>query len=119
MNTYHAPQPQLRLLHVEDNLVDAELTHGQIRDQWPDCTITRVDTRDDFVTAVRRDEFDLILSDFTMPGFNGLEALDIARRQTTATPFMLASPLGNKNKVVTNWVETFHSLMALFLGSTK
>ncbi|HWA24140.1 MAG TPA: response regulator [Lacunisphaera sp.] len=100
MTPYHAPQPQLRVLHVEDNPIDAELTHGQIRDQWPDSAITRVDTRDDFITAVTHEDFDLILSDFTMPGFNGLEALDIARRQSVATPFMfLSGTIGEANAI--------------------
>ncbi|MES1166771.1 MAG: PAS domain-containing protein, partial [Pseudomonadota bacterium] len=90
----------MRLLHLEDNLKDAELIHFQVKAKWPDCEIRRVDTRTDFLAAVGRDDFDLILSDFSLPAFNGLEALGIARQQRPATPFVfLSGTIGEDNAV--------------------
>jgi CheY-like chemotaxis protein len=87
-----------RLLHLEDNLTDAELIAGQIGDEWPDCVIKRVDTRADFVAALGREQFDLILSDFSLPSFDGLAALDLARERGPDTPFIfLSGASGEKN----------------------
>jgi PAS domain S-box-containing protein len=81
----------LRLLHLEDSRADAELIRALIAEEWPECTIKRVDTRPDFVAALQHEEFDLILSDFTLPAFNGLEALAFVRERGLLTPFVFLS----------------------------
>lgn len=100
MNPTASAPPALRLLHLEDNLADAELIEMQITEEWPGCEIRRVDTRHDFLTAIQTAKFDLILSDFSLPGFNGLEALNLARHYTTDTPFIfLSGTIGEENAV--------------------
>ena len=90
----------LRLLHLEDNLSDAELISSQIGVEWPDCRIKRVDTRADFLAALRNEEFDLILSDFSLPAFDGLEALSLVKDMGSATPFLfLSGTIGEDNAV--------------------
>jgi len=81
----------LHFLHLEDNLPDAELISEVILQEWPHCRIDRVQTRTEFVSAIRGQSHDLILSDFTMPGFNGLSALAIAGRHCPDTPFIFLS----------------------------
>ncbi len=81
----------LHFLHLEDNLPDAELISEVILQEWPHCRIDRVQTRSEFVSALRGNRLDLILSDFTMPGFNGLSALAIAGRHCPDTPFIFLS----------------------------
>jgi PAS domain S-box-containing protein len=100
MNSGSPFSPALRILHLEDNLADAELIHAQIERQWPDLKVTLVDTRDGFLQALDSEEFDLILSDFTMPNFNGLKALELVRARGKATPFMFISgTIGEENAV--------------------
>jgi two-component system, cell cycle sensor histidine kinase and response regulator CckA len=90
----------LRLLHLEDNLADAELIRIQIKQEWPDCQIKLVDTRERFLAALHDEEFDLILSDFSLPAFNGLEALALVRDQGSTTPFVfLSGTIGEDNAV--------------------
>ena len=85
-------QPSLnRLLHLEDNRVDAELFWPEIRRAWPGCEIVRVDTERDFVAALETGGFELILSDFTLPSFDGLAALAIARERQPEIPFLFLS----------------------------
>ncbi len=86
-----AMNPRLRILNLEDNPMDAELNEAMISARWPHCEMTRVATREDFVAALEHDEFDLILSDYTIPGFNGREALTLARAKTQDTPFIFVS----------------------------
>ncbi|MDI1335806.1 MAG: response regulator [Lacunisphaera sp.] len=94
------PITTLRLLHLEDSLTDAELVRTQLTEEWPGCVIKRVDNRDDFIAALREGDFDLILSDFSLPAFNGLEALDLVRQHGSATPFVfLSGTIGEHNAV--------------------
>ena len=81
----------LRVLHLEDNSADAELSRTRIAETWPDSVILRVDNRPDFIAALERQEFDLVLSDFSLPAFNGLEALDLVRERGMTTPFLFLS----------------------------
>jgi PAS domain S-box-containing protein len=80
----------LRILHLEDSARDAELTEAMISARWPDCHFVRVDTREDFLAALEGD-VDLILSDYTMPGFSGRDALMIAREKRPEIPFLFVS----------------------------
>lgn len=92
--------PSLRLLHLEDNTADAELISMQIAEEWPDCKIRQVASREDFLAALAQEEYDLILSDFSLPAFNGLEALDLVRKTGSTTPFLfLSGTIGEDNAV--------------------
>lgn len=81
----------MKILHLEDNPHDAELVREQLLEEWPDCDIKAVATRNAFLSEVQHGEHDLILSDFTLASFNGLEALKIARNHRPDTPFIFLS----------------------------
>jgi len=81
----------LRVLNLEDSANDAELNQAMLSARWNDCVLVRVFTRSDFITALEQGGFDIILSDYTMPGFNGLEALTLARAKRPETPFVFVS----------------------------
>ncbi len=81
----------LYILHLEDSEADAELIEAMLRKQEIDCEIERVDTREDFVAGLDRDRLDLILSDFSIPGFDGLSALALAREKRPTVPFIFVS----------------------------
>ena len=82
---------QLKILLLEDVATDAELASCELQRAGIDCTTRRVETEDAFVRML--DEFrpDLILSDFTLPAFDGLTALDISRQKRPDTPFIFVS----------------------------
>ena len=91
---------RLRLLHLEDSPLDAELIRRQIEVEWPDCEIKRVDTKDAFIGALHDEDFDLILSDYSLPGFNGLDALRLVRRSKPILPFLfLSGTIGEDNAI--------------------
>jgi diguanylate cyclase (GGDEF)-like protein/PAS domain S-box-containing protein len=81
----------VRLLVVEDMPTEAEIAVRQLESGGFSCDWKRVDSE----AALRRylDEYkpDLILSDFTLPGFDGLSALEIARDLRPDTPFIFLS----------------------------
>ncbi|HWA86588.1 MAG TPA: response regulator [Opitutus sp.] len=81
----------MRILHLEDSGPDAELVAAKLTGAWPDCRIRRAATKDQFVTALETGDFDLILSDYTLHGFDGLSALELARVHCPAKPFVFLS----------------------------
>jgi len=81
----------LRILNLEDSRDDAELNHAMLAARWPQCQFTRVDRREDFVAALEEGNFDLILSDYTMPGFDGRTALSLAKEKRPEVPFLFVS----------------------------
>ncbi len=81
----------LRILHLEDNANDAELLRVMLERQGINCAIKRVETREAFQMALEREQFDLIISDFTLPSFDGLSALTIARQKRPEVPFVFVS----------------------------
>lgn len=81
----------MNVLHLEDDDTDAELFEAVLRKEWPECRITRRWTRGEFETALQLENYDIILSDYTMPNFDGLAALDLARSYCPDTPFLFLS----------------------------
>ncbi len=84
-------KPKLHILHLEDNANDAMLISGLLHQQGIVCEMERVQTRESFLAALERGECDVILSDFTLPGFNGLAALALAREKRPDVPFLFIS----------------------------
>lgn len=80
----------MNILHLEDNPHDAVVTHARLRQEWPDCHIDLVDNRQAFVAQLAR-AHDVVLSDFSMVNFNGLEALQLTREHEPDIPFIFLS----------------------------
>jgi len=89
--TDSAMKPTLQLLMVEDSAMDAELIARHLAKGGVIVDIQRVQTEPDFVSALQRRRPDLILSDFALPQFDGLRALDIALEHAPETPFIYVS----------------------------
>ena len=81
----------LQVLNLEDDAKDAELNAAMLSARWPDCHLVRVNNRADFLAALGHSDLDVILSDYTMPGFNGREALTLAREKCPEVPFIFVS----------------------------
>jgi signal transduction histidine kinase len=80
----------LRVLHLEDNAIDYEITLERLRHGGIDADMVRVQTEQEFRDALR-EPWDVILSDYNLPGFSGLEALEILRESGQLLPFILIS----------------------------
>jgi PAS domain S-box-containing protein len=80
----------LKILIVEDNPVDAELMLRQLRAEGREIQWERVDTEAAYLARLPAG-FDLILSDYQMPQFDGLRALQLLKRNEIDIPFILIS----------------------------
>jgi PAS domain S-box-containing protein len=81
----------LRLLILEDLASDAELMDFELRQANIDYSSHRVTSRDQFLAALEAEKPDVILSDFHVPGFDGLEALALAQAKYPEVPFIFVS----------------------------
>ena len=70
----------LRILYLEDEPKDAELVQATLEAANVACSVTRVETRPEFLGLLERGGFDLILADYTLPSFDGISALKVAKR---------------------------------------
>jgi PAS domain S-box-containing protein len=83
------PQP-LRVLVLEDNPNDAELVVGELRRAGFEPDWRRVDTEKDYLANLN-DGFDVILSDYAMPEFGGMRALELLKQRGLGIPFIIVS----------------------------
>src|SRR5437870_13828835 len=82
---------RLRILLVEDVADDAELARLELGRSGLHADQRVVDSEKAFVGALREFAPDVILSAFSMPGFDGMAALTLAREIRPDTPFMFVS----------------------------
>jgi hypothetical protein len=81
----------LHILHLEDDPHDAALIQSILKDEGIACTITRVEKRGDFVAALEHGGVDLVFSDFSLPAFDGLSAVEIVRARWPGLPVIVVS----------------------------
>ncbi|MFO0750329.1 MAG: response regulator, partial [Myxococcota bacterium] len=87
----------LRVLLVDDSATDVKLVVRAMRGQGRPLEHERVDGADDLRHALERVAWDVVLCDWSMPGFGALEALAIvrepspARRTSSDVPFVIVS----------------------------
>jgi sigma-B regulation protein RsbU (phosphoserine phosphatase) len=81
----------LRILHLEDDPIDAELVQATLAAEGIAAEVEVVATRTDFTAALERGGVELILADFALPTFDGMGALVIAREQHPDLPFVFVS----------------------------
>lgn len=85
-----APPRKLRVLHLEDSELDHELTLAHLARGGLRCEARRVDSEVEFLAALG-ERWDAIISDYNLPGFSGLVALDLLKAEGLDVPFVLVS----------------------------
>jgi PAS domain S-box-containing protein len=81
----------LRILYLEDNPVDVELSRAVLEKDGLKCEMAVVDTREDYAAALEAGGYVLILADYQLPSFDGMAALEIARERSPDLPFIFVS----------------------------
>lgn len=90
----------LRLLIVEDVDAEAELAVRQLKSAGLVFAWKRVSNEDDFRDALQNWDPDVVLCDFTLPGFDGSTALRVATAEAPGLPFIfLSGTIGEKRAV--------------------
>ena len=81
----------LRVLMVEDSDADTKLVLYELQRWGYDPFCERVDSREAMASALDRLKWDLIIADYVMPHFNGLEALGLVKERGLDLPFIVVS----------------------------
>ena len=91
---------RLQILHLEDESTDAELAASMLKADGIDCDITRVETRGEFTASLEREEFKIILADYSLPSFDGLSALALRQEKCPGVPYIfLSGKLGEETAI--------------------
>ena len=94
------PARKFRLLFVEDSQADLELVQRELRAAGIAYSAEIVCRFEDFVRRISEDTFDAVLSDFRLPGWEGLDALHELQRRGRDTPFLLVTGTLGEAKAV-------------------
>jgi PAS domain S-box-containing protein len=81
----------IRILLLEDSTPDADLIRAHLARLPAPADVVVAVGRDEYLEALQLDGFDVILADYSLPGFDGVSALDIAREAAPETPFIFVS----------------------------
>ena len=94
------PAEPLRVLILEDVPMDAELVEYELERARIPFQSRCVDSRDAFLEALDQFQPDLILSDYTLPRFDGMAALGLARERAPSVPFLIVTGSVNEETAV-------------------
>ncbi len=81
----------IRILHLEDSRVDHALVKFALQRSQMPCELTLVDTLEDFQRELDSRAHDIVVADYHLPGFNGLDAWELVRASGIAIPFVILS----------------------------
>jgi len=82
---------QVRILHLEDSRVDHALVKFALQRSQLSCELSLVDTMDDFQRELEEGSYDIVLADYHLPGFTGMDAWQLARTLRPQWPFVILS----------------------------
>lgn len=90
---------ELRVLLVEDNEDDERLLSFELKKSYQ-LTLKRVETKEEYLTQIKEFNPKIIISDYNLPSFNGIEALNIRQMEVPLTPFILVTGSINETTAV-------------------
>ncbi len=90
----------LRALIVEDSEDDTLLDVRQLEREGYKVDFVRVDSEEELAKALNEREWDVVLSDYTLPRFSGIESLELVRRKFKHLPFIFVSGTLGEDKAV-------------------
>ena len=94
------PETRIRILHVEDVPADAELAERELIKAGITFDIRRVETREAFLAGIADFAPDLILSDYRLPEFDGMQALRLAGEHAPNVPVIITTGSVNEETAV-------------------
>ncbi|HOD41125.1 MAG TPA: histidine kinase dimerization/phospho-acceptor domain-containing protein, partial [Candidatus Wallbacteria bacterium] len=90
----------IKILYVEDMQVEAEIALREIKKAGIQVSYLIVDTREAFLTALEEFKPDVVISDYSMPYFDGMQALKISTECDPFLPFIMITGPTNEDTAV-------------------
>ncbi len=95
----------INILCLENDLRDFELIQTMLEKGRISYRLKRVNSRADFIRALGGGGFDLILSDYRLPKYHGIDALRTAKELSPDTPFIFVSGVMGEEAVITGFTQ--------------
>src|SRR6266568_1943829 len=86
-----AANGKLRILLIEDNPSDAELELAELRREGFEVSSDLAQTRDEVSERLSKHSYDVVLADYNLPHFRGMETLEIMREKGLNVPVILVT----------------------------
>ncbi|HAN19460.1 MAG TPA: hypothetical protein DCQ24_12410 [Bacteroidales bacterium] len=87
---------KIRILHVDDSIHDRILVRDVLEKEYSEYEIISADNRDKFEKYLSEKEFDLVLSDFNILGFDGLQVLGVVKKVKPDLPVIIVTGTGSE-----------------------
>jgi len=82
---------KIKILHLEDSLRDSELIRSILKDGDISFDYFLAENEHELITVLKAEHIDIILSDYTIPGYSGKDALNFVKEKYSSTPFIFVS----------------------------
>ena len=86
----------VRILYIDDYVLDRELVRDALEQEQGGFEVTAVASRQEFETRLAEGDYDLVLSDFNILGFEGLEVIDTVRARDPNLPVVIVTGTGSE-----------------------
>jgi response regulator RpfG family c-di-GMP phosphodiesterase len=90
----------IHILYIDDSRLDQELVIDALEKEFGGFTVTRTATRAEFERVLAQGGFDLVLSDFNILGFEGLQVLDAVHARDSGLPVIIVTGTGSEEIAV-------------------
>ncbi len=90
----------MHILLLSDDSRDRQLLEKKLINDGLACRVTHASSKEEFQAALKQTQFDLIISDFTLPACSGIAALAASKKLQPDTPFIFVSGANGKEQVV-------------------
>lgn len=100
MNSENVTESPLRILHLEDSSLDAEIIRERLIDAGYSLQLVWAANEQEFTACLQRGGYDLVLADYQLPGFEAPAALALTRSLWPALPFIVVSGAVGEERAV-------------------
>jgi len=87
---------KIRVLHIDDNLHDRKLVKDALLIESNSFEVVEADNREKFISHLNKKDFDIILSDFNILGFDGLQVLQLVKDKYPEMPVIIVTGTGSE-----------------------
>jgi signal transduction histidine kinase len=94
------PKRKLRVLVVEDDPADVELVVRALRSGGFEPESDTAQTAQEFSERIHKNSYDVVLADYNLPSWNGMETVEVLRREGADVPVVLVSGSLGEHKAV-------------------
>lgn len=91
---------KVRILHIDDNIHDRKLVKDALQKEHDEFEVVEADNREKFEQHLAEGDFDLVLSDFNILGFDGLQVLQVVKDKNPDIPVIIATGTGSEEVAI-------------------